>query len=109
MTVSEPAAQSAARRASGSTFYAAMRILPRPRREAIFEIYGFCRIVDDIADRDGPRAERLKELHGWRAEVDALYRGKPSSRLHGLATAAAILGSTGTTCLPSSTGWKWTS
>ena len=69
-----------------------MRILPRPRREAIFEIYGFCRIVDDIADRDGPRTERLKELQGWRAEIDALYRGTPSSRLHGLATAAGSFG-----------------
>jgi phytoene synthase len=83
---------SAAQRASNSTFYAAMRILPRARREAIFEIYAFCRAVDDIADRDGSRAERLKELQGWRAEVDALYRGAPSARLSGLAIAAARYG-----------------
>jgi phytoene synthase len=92
MAVSEPAVQSAARRASGSTFYTAMRILPRPRREAIFEIYAFCRAVDDIADRDGPRVERLAELQSWRTEVDALYRGVPSARLRDLATAAGRFG-----------------
>ncbi len=42
--------------ASGSSFYAAMRILPREQREAMFQIYSFCRQVDDIADSDGPRA-----------------------------------------------------
>ncbi|MDP9138213.1 MAG: presqualene diphosphate synthase HpnD [Pseudomonadota bacterium] len=92
MTIDEPAAQSAARRASVSTFYTAMRILPRLKREAIFEIYAFCRAVDDIADRHGPRAERLQELQGWRAEVEALYRGMPSARLRGLAAAATRFG-----------------
>ena len=29
--------------ASGSSFYAAMRILPRTQREAMFQIYSFCR------------------------------------------------------------------
>ena len=36
-------------RASGSSFYTAMRILPRAQREAMFEIYSFCRLVDDVA------------------------------------------------------------
>jgi presqualene diphosphate synthase len=75
---------SAAKRASGSTFYTAMRILPRIRREAIFEIYAFCRAVDDVADRQAPRAERLAELKSWRSDVDALYRGMPPMRLKGL-------------------------
>ena len=48
--------------ASGSSFYAAMRILPSAQREAMFQIYSFCRQVDDIADSDGPRAERLAAL-----------------------------------------------
>ena len=45
--------------ASGSSFYAAMRILPRDQRAAMFQIYSFCRQVDDIADSNGPRPERL--------------------------------------------------
>jgi presqualene diphosphate synthase len=67
--------------ASGSSFYAAMRILPREQRDAMFHIYSFCRQVDDIADSDGPRHERLKALQQWREDIDALYRGNPPPRL----------------------------
>jgi presqualene diphosphate synthase len=77
--------QSQPSRASGSSFYAAMRILPRPRREAMFAIYGFCREVDDIADSTAPRAERLKELAAWRADIHALYGGQASARTRDLA------------------------
>jgi phytoene synthase len=52
----------AAARASGSSFYTGMRILPRRQREAMFEIYAFCRAVDDIADDPGPREPRLAAL-----------------------------------------------
>jgi phytoene synthase len=67
--------------ASGSSFYAAMRILPAQQREAMFQIYSFCRKVDDIADSDGPRDERLAALQQWRDDIDALYRGQPPARL----------------------------
>src|ERR1700675_2242620 len=67
--------------ASGSSFYAAMRILPRDQREAMFQIYSFCRQVDDIADSDGPRPERLAALPQWRDDIDALYQGHPPPRL----------------------------
>ena len=67
--------------ASGSSFYAAMRILPRVQREAMFQIYSFCRQVDDIADSDGPRPERLAALQQWRDDIDALYRADPPPRL----------------------------
>ncbi|MGY8665184.1 presqualene diphosphate synthase HpnD [Bradyrhizobium sp. UFLA05-109] len=67
--------------ASGSSFYAAMRILPRDQREAMFQIYSFCRQVDDIADSNGPRDERLAALQEWRNDIDALYQGHPPARL----------------------------
>jgi phytoene synthase len=67
--------------ASGSSFYAAMRILPRAQREAMFQIYSFCRKVDDIADSDGPRPARLAALDQWRRDIDALYAGKPPAHL----------------------------
>jgi presqualene diphosphate synthase len=67
--------------ASGSSFYAAMRILPQAQREAMFQIYSFCRQVDDIADSNGPREERLAALQQWRDDIDALYRGAPPARL----------------------------
>lgn len=77
--------QSAPSRASGSSFYTAMRILPAAQREAMFEIYSFCRRVDDIADSDGPREDRLVQLAQWRAEINALYTGKVTPRSAGLA------------------------
>jgi squalene synthase HpnD len=67
--------------ASGSSFYAAMRILPRAQREAMFQIYSFCRQVDDIADSDGPRPERLAALRQWRDDIEALYQARPPARL----------------------------
>jgi presqualene diphosphate synthase len=85
VSVSAPSSEVAARRASGSSFYTAMRILPRERRDAIFEIYSFCRAVDDVADDGGPRDQRLKQLAEWRADIDALYAGTPPARLRGLA------------------------
>lgn len=67
--------------ASSSSFYAAMRILPRAQRDAMFQIYSFCRQVDDIADSDGPRQERLAALQQWRDDIEALYQGRPPARL----------------------------
>jgi presqualene diphosphate synthase len=77
----------AAARASGSSFYRGMRILPRAEREAMFEIYSFCRAVDDIADDPGPRDPRREQLQAWRANIDALYAGSPPQHLTGLAQA----------------------
>ena len=77
----------AQRTASGSSFYLAMRLLPREKREAMYAIYGFCRAVDDIADdAGGARDERIKRLDAWRDAVDSLYNGAPESLalfLHG--------------------------
>src|SRR3954463_9308060 len=69
-----------------------MRILPRAQREAMFEIYSFCRQVDDIADSSGPRGERREQLERWRAYIDGLYVNKSSPRTRGLATAVREFG-----------------
>ena len=87
----EPAAD-AATAASGSSFYAAMRILPRPQRQAMYDIYAFCRAVDDIADDGGDRGERLKQLAQWRRDIDAIYAGNPPARLESLALAVQAFG-----------------
>jgi phytoene synthase len=88
MTIEATLDASSGATASGSSFYAAMRILPRAQREAMFQIYTFCRYVDDIADSDGPRHERLAALQQWRDDIDALYRGQPPERLR--ATAVSV-------------------
>jgi phytoene synthase len=50
-----PAPPSTEQQASGSSFYAAMRLLPPAERAAMFAIYAFCRVVDDVADEPGRR------------------------------------------------------
>jgi phytoene synthase len=83
--VTQPDNPSNANRASGSSFYTAMRILPRAQRGAMFAIYGFCRQVDDVADSPGPRDGRLAELAAWRTDIKALYGGYPTARTRDLA------------------------
>lgn len=81
MTIEAAADASSGASASGSSFYAAMRILPRAQREAMFQIYTFCREVDDIADLDGPRPQRRAALAQWRQDIDALCEGNPPPHL----------------------------
>jgi phytoene synthase len=64
--------------AAGTSFYWAMRLLPRSRREGMYAIYAFCREVDDIADDIAPPAEKREALADWHREIDALYAGHPS-------------------------------
>jgi presqualene diphosphate synthase len=71
--------------ASGSSFYTAMRILPAAQRDAMFEIYRFCREVDDIADSSAPRSVRSGQLEEWRDEINDLYEGKIGAKVLGLA------------------------
>src|SRR4030095_11356478 len=65
-------------RITGSSFYTAMRLMPKVEREAMFAVYMFCRLVDDIAD-DGtrPRPARAAALAEWRRDLAALYAGPP--------------------------------
>jgi len=48
--IGAPAAKAVKKKASGSSFYIAMRLMPEEERDAMFAIYAFCRKVDDIAD-----------------------------------------------------------
>jgi presqualene diphosphate synthase len=63
--------------AAGTSFYWAMRLLPRDRRNGMYAIYAFCREVDDIADGERPVEHKLAALAGWREEIEALYDGRP--------------------------------
>ena len=82
-----------ARAASSSSFAAGMRILPQAERAAIYAIYGFCRLVDDIADDQHlPRGERARALEQWRAGLAALYAGGEPQVAAFLAPAVARFG-----------------
>ena len=91
LAISE-AVEDAGARASGSSFYLAMRLMPPKQRQAMFEIYSFCRAVDDIADNGGPQDVQLMRLQRWRSDIDAIYAGTPRARLGALAQSVAIFG-----------------
>ena len=59
-------------RASGSTFYAGMRLLPAERRDAIFAIYALARRIDDVADGDLSREAKLAALAETRRQLALL-------------------------------------
>ncbi len=71
---------------AGSSFYWALRCLPRARREAMYAVYAFCRTVDDIADGPLEASRKLAALAEWRAEIQRLYAGAPT---HPIAQALA--------------------
>ena len=76
-----PEIEAVRRKAAGSSFYSAMKLLPKARREGMYAIYAFCRAVDDIADDgEGTREERLVELDDWRDDLRALYTGAHAGR-----------------------------
>ena len=67
-------------RRSRSNFYYAFLALPRPRREALYAVYAFCRTVDDIADDVGANPEAQRgALAEWRDDVRRCYEpaGEP--------------------------------
>jgi phytoene synthase len=66
-------------RQSGTSFYYAFRILPRAKREAIYALYSFCRMVDDCVDEEGGEGEA--GLRRWLDEARRCYAGQPETEL----------------------------
>src|SRR5262245_17565146 len=68
-----------------------MRILPRAQRQAMHEVYAFCRAVDDIADNPGPQPARRDALGCWYEDLGRLYSGMGATDLtRGLAKPIAM-------------------
>jgi phytoene synthase len=64
-------------RRSRSNFYYAFLTLPRPRRDALYAVYAFCRTVDDVADLGRDPAAQRAQLAGWRADVARCFEPGP--------------------------------
>lgn len=65
--------------AAGSSFTLGMKVLPAPRRAAMFAVYAFCREADDAADESPSDEAALAALADWRAEIARLYEGAPET------------------------------
>ncbi|WP_158746111.1 presqualene diphosphate synthase HpnD [Acidisphaera sp. L21] len=62
-------------KAAGTSFYRGMRILPPDRRMAMYAIYAFCRLVDDVADEEAPIEAKHAGLQQWRQAISDVYAG----------------------------------
>lgn len=54
---------------AGSSFARGMATLKGERRRALWAVYGFCRVVDDIADGAMPEGEKRRLLAEWRTKL----------------------------------------
>jgi phytoene synthase len=63
-------------RRAGTSFYRGMRILPPDRRMAMYAIYAFCRLVDDVADEPAPMEAKRAGLQSWREMIAAVFGGR---------------------------------
>jgi phytoene synthase len=75
------AAVTAIVRASATSFYHGMKILAPDRRAAMYGIYAFCRVVDDIADEEAPLPEKRSALQGWRERIAGIFAGQAGDEI----------------------------
>ena len=58
---------------SGSSFFWGMNVLNSKKKRAMFSIYAFCRIVDDIADELDNKKEKESKLKKWKKRIQHIY------------------------------------
>ncbi len=65
-------------KAKARNFYYGLKLLPEPKRSAMFALYAYMRLVDDIADEDDGRTiqQRLDDLEAWRRQTQAAIEGQ---------------------------------
>ena len=61
---------------SGSSFYWGMKLLPEIQKRAMFSVYAFCRVVDDIADNSGTIKSKKTKLNDWKKKINSIYINK---------------------------------
>jgi phytoene synthase len=64
-------------RAQARNFYYGMKLLPEPRRSAMFAVYAYMRRLDDIADNDEGFSfdQRLEALNAWQERTHCALAG----------------------------------
>jgi phytoene synthase len=60
---------------SGSNFYYAFLFLPKPKREALYAVYAFCRLSDDLVDESKAGVNPVDALTRWRKALDTYFEG----------------------------------
>src|SRR5579859_4555477 len=65
-------------RRQARNFYYGLKLLPEPKRSAMFALYAYMRLVDDIADDEDGRTvqQRMVDLDAWRDQTRAILNGR---------------------------------
>ncbi len=70
-------------KAQAKNFYYGLKLLPEPKRSAMFALYAYMRLVDDIADDEGDAGpagrtvrQRIDELERWRVQTHRILDGR---------------------------------
>jgi squalene synthase HpnC len=56
-------------------FHVVSFLLPKHLHQDFYNVYAYCRSADDLADEIPDREESLRELSGWRTQLDRMYEG----------------------------------
>jgi squalene synthase HpnC len=57
-------------------FHVVSFLLPKHLHQDFYNVYAYCRSADDLADEIPDATESLKQLNGWRGELDRMYAGE---------------------------------
>jgi 15-cis-phytoene synthase len=65
-------------RTKARNFYYGLKLLPDLKRSAMFALYAYMRLVDDIADEEDGRSlpQRVADLESWRLQTHAVLEGR---------------------------------
>ena len=68
--------------AANSSFPLAFRLLHPAKRRAMYALYAYMRVTDDLADEPGPVDVRRAKLDAWRRGLSAALAGTPTHPVH---------------------------
>lgn len=84
---------------SRSSFFSSFHLLDPPRRRAMYALYAFARITDDLGDNGSPREVRQSQLNAWQTQL--------ALALHTHAPVASDAGSSSIELLPPEHAMLW--
>lgn len=60
------------------SFYLAFSQLPKPKNKAVYALYAFCRMADDLVDNASTAAERARNIEQFSTELELFFEGQYS-------------------------------
>ena len=65
---------------SGTSFYWGMKLLPEIKKRAMFSVYAFWRVVEDIADNTGTIKSKKIKINNSKKKINSVYKKKKKNK-----------------------------